>query len=237
LEIHRPKAVHGWREFVKEVGIIVLGVLIALAAEQTAETLRHEHQVKVGERALKENYAQFIEQRAELDASTACVAQRLAQLRSIVDEGARHHALGQVSEIPQPPPHSWEITSWETMVSSQAASHVPQEEVIRYAQLAHWAHDAHETGTSETDVWASFAGLTGRPRPFSEAEEAMLRANIARAAHLSGLLRDIAGTIETGILKTGRLTPEEIAKARQRGAHRPSVLQMCSPISYRPAQS
>jgi hypothetical protein len=72
MEIHRLKPVHGWREFLKEVGIIVLGVLIALAAEQAAETLRHEQQVEVGERALKENYARFIEQRAELDASTTC---------------------------------------------------------------------------------------------------------------------------------------------------------------------
>jgi hypothetical protein len=30
MEIHKPKPVHGWRDFAKEVGIIVLGVLSAL---------------------------------------------------------------------------------------------------------------------------------------------------------------------------------------------------------------
>jgi len=34
MEIHKPKPIHNWREFLKEVGIIVLGVGIALAAEQ-----------------------------------------------------------------------------------------------------------------------------------------------------------------------------------------------------------
>lgn len=34
MHIHLPKPLHGWREFLAEVGIIVLGVLIALGAEQ-----------------------------------------------------------------------------------------------------------------------------------------------------------------------------------------------------------
>src|ERR1700754_541098 len=38
LEIHKPKPWHGWREFLKEYLIIVVGVLTALAAEQAAES-------------------------------------------------------------------------------------------------------------------------------------------------------------------------------------------------------
>ena len=39
MHIHLPKPLHGWREFVGEVGIIVVGVLIALGAEQVVETI------------------------------------------------------------------------------------------------------------------------------------------------------------------------------------------------------
>ena len=39
MEIHKPNPIHNFREFLKEVGIIVLGVLIALGAEQTVEAL------------------------------------------------------------------------------------------------------------------------------------------------------------------------------------------------------
>lgn len=31
MEVHLPKPLHGWREFVGEVGIIVLGVLMRSA--------------------------------------------------------------------------------------------------------------------------------------------------------------------------------------------------------------
>ena len=37
MDIHRPKAWHGGRELLKEIAIIVLGVLIALGAEQAVQ--------------------------------------------------------------------------------------------------------------------------------------------------------------------------------------------------------
>jgi hypothetical protein len=37
MHVHLPKPLHGWREFVGEVGIIVVGVLIALGAEQVVQ--------------------------------------------------------------------------------------------------------------------------------------------------------------------------------------------------------
>jgi hypothetical protein len=38
MHFHLPKPLHGWRAFVGEVGIIVLGVLIALGAEQLVQS-------------------------------------------------------------------------------------------------------------------------------------------------------------------------------------------------------
>jgi hypothetical protein len=37
MHFHMPKPIHGWRQFFGEVGIIVVGVLIALSAEQIVE--------------------------------------------------------------------------------------------------------------------------------------------------------------------------------------------------------
>lgn len=43
MHFHLPKPLHGWREFAGEVGIIVLGVLIALGAEQVVETIHERY--------------------------------------------------------------------------------------------------------------------------------------------------------------------------------------------------
>ena len=46
MHIHKPKALHGWREFVGEIGVIVCGVLIAIALGQTVEALHHRGEAK-----------------------------------------------------------------------------------------------------------------------------------------------------------------------------------------------
>ena len=52
MHFHLPKPLHGWREFVGEVGIIVIGVLIALSAEQAVEAWHWHDKVSVVRRSL-----------------------------------------------------------------------------------------------------------------------------------------------------------------------------------------
>ncbi len=40
MHFHLPKPMHGWRAFAGEVGVIVLGVLIALAGQQVAQSFQ-----------------------------------------------------------------------------------------------------------------------------------------------------------------------------------------------------
>lgn len=44
MHFHLPKPLHGWREFAGEVGVIVLGVLIALGLEQIVQSI-HERNI------------------------------------------------------------------------------------------------------------------------------------------------------------------------------------------------
>ena len=53
MEIHLPRPLHGWREFAGEVGIIVLGVLIALGAEQIAVYFHQRAVLREAEDAMK----------------------------------------------------------------------------------------------------------------------------------------------------------------------------------------
>ena len=52
MDIHKPKPWHGWREFLKEYAIIVVGVLTALAAEQVVERVRWMERVDAAEARL-----------------------------------------------------------------------------------------------------------------------------------------------------------------------------------------
>ena len=53
MEIHTPKhPIRGWRDLLKEVGIIVLGVLIALGAEQSVEAWHWHRKIVDAEQAM-----------------------------------------------------------------------------------------------------------------------------------------------------------------------------------------
>ena len=52
MHFHLPKPLHGWREFAGEVGIIVIGVLIALGAEQVVEDWHWHQKVDVVRQSL-----------------------------------------------------------------------------------------------------------------------------------------------------------------------------------------
>ena len=46
MHLKLPKPMHGWRVFAGEVGIIVIGVLIALGAEQVVQAGHQQQEAK-----------------------------------------------------------------------------------------------------------------------------------------------------------------------------------------------
>jgi hypothetical protein len=54
MHVHPPKPLHGWREFLGEVGIIVIGVLIALGAEHLVERYRWREEAAAARGSLNE---------------------------------------------------------------------------------------------------------------------------------------------------------------------------------------
>ena len=53
MHIHKPKPLHGVREFSSEISVIVVGILIALGLEQTVESLHWRHKVEQAELRLR----------------------------------------------------------------------------------------------------------------------------------------------------------------------------------------
>jgi hypothetical protein len=47
MHMHRPKPLHGWREVSSEIGVIVVGIVIAICLEQAVELVHHRHQRQV----------------------------------------------------------------------------------------------------------------------------------------------------------------------------------------------
>ena len=133
MHFHLPKPLHGWRAFVGEVGIIVVGVLIALGAEQLVETVHERHDVEQLRGALRGELADDRARWEHIRAQDQCTEQRLDALDKWVatapaDAALKHNPFGVML---------WNMHSsaWDLAKTSPAATHIPLEERLTYADL------------------------------------------------------------------------------------------------------
>ena len=141
MHIHKIKPVHGWKEFLNEILIIVIGVLIALGLEQTVEELHWRHKVADAEERLKIEETANFGFAAEQVIVTPCI---LAQLDLIRD----HLISGDVKPLPTDnfpnnlavlrlPTRPWAKGTWEALQQDGSAAHFSVERQRHLGALYH----------------------------------------------------------------------------------------------------
>lgn len=152
MHFHLPKPLHGWREFGGEVGIIVLGVLIALGAEQMVESLHWRHEVHETRKALD---AELSHDLAAVDVrikERPCIDQRLAEL----ERWANSTASGTPLRLKRPvtPPLQFNVHKavWGA-TSGEVASRMPLDAKLSYAELYDGMETFRKFIEQESDAW------------------------------------------------------------------------------------
>jgi hypothetical protein len=145
MHVHLPKPLHGWRAFIGEVGVIVLGVLIALGAEQAVEALHWQAKVRESEGAIGRDLALTADLASERVAIARCNDDRLAQLRSaILASGNRWNTALPASTDGMPFSHAygvptrlWNTQLWDSLVADGSVAHFENVRARNYALLYH----------------------------------------------------------------------------------------------------
>ena len=99
MHFHLPKPLHGWREFAGEVGIIVIGVLIALGAEQLLENWHWRQRIDESDKALALELGELVGQAVVRVDESPCVEQRLDWLATVVDAAAASKRLPAIGRL------------------------------------------------------------------------------------------------------------------------------------------
>jgi hypothetical protein len=89
MDIHKPKPIHNWREFLKEVGIIVLGVSIALAAEQGVERWHQGQQYREAREAMRTELSYDRYNISRRDLFAACTRRRMDEIATLLDRAQK----------------------------------------------------------------------------------------------------------------------------------------------------
>jgi hypothetical protein len=195
LEIHHKlKPWHGWREFAKEIGTIVIGVLLALAGEQIVETMSWRHKTNEAEAALHRELAVNLSYAAEQQALGPCANRYIDRLQAAVAAN-RPDVIAALYRLGAPThPHPWRFDTWTAALNAQVPEHMEAERVQAYSLAARFVAAEDNQQWEMTDLWSdALAGRFGRladPAVASDLLKAAdrLRANEARRADITGAL-------------------------------------------------
>ena len=212
-----PKPIHGWRVFAGEVGIIVIGVLIALGAQQVAERLSVRQRADDAKAALRSEigdhafYAQEIEIVAPcIRAQAVAIEERLKTAKS--GPVPRYSEYGfkayYVVRIPDRP---WSSSGWDAVRNEDALRQVDpafaQEMYKYYAQLT-WMladnRDAVELAATLNSLSIVMPREEGDRMRYIDAAEKLIDTT-SKMALVAGQLRD-------RLAKAGMLPTEQDQK-------------------------
>jgi len=186
MHFHLPKPLHGWREFLGEVAIIVLGVLIALGAEQVVETWHWRGQVNEFRHAVDDEVAANLATYQYRLSQGDCVTKRLAELQRWHDLAQAGSVQPLTGEIGRPSIVTIKTTTWESR--GDVMSHMPLAEQLNYADIYNGFENARSVMLQERETWFELAAFNKMQRPSSDSL-ARMNALLYRAGVLDRILR------------------------------------------------
>jgi hypothetical protein len=195
MDVHKPKPWHGWREFLKELGTIVLGVSVALAAEQTVEWFHWHTQVRTAREVLAAELVTSIGNGTQRVAEFQCQEKRLEGIAEILDAATQSGTLPPMAPIQGAPFRSWPSGVWNSVLNSQVASHFPREQLAELGSIYQTIQQANADNSLEFATWASLSGMFGPGRRFDPALDTALHAALTHARVYNFSMTIIGGQI------------------------------------------
>jgi hypothetical protein len=163
MQVRLPKPLHGWRQFAGEVGIIVLGVLIALGAQQFAESVQQRSDAADARRAVRGELEVNMARLASRAAQKHCVENRMDEIQSLLDTTAKKPAITTPGWVGRPQYWSMQTVRWEAISQSGRAALLPADELADYGALYSWMGSINGVMTTEQADWARLRTLEHMP--------------------------------------------------------------------------
>lgn len=198
MHIHTPKPPHSWSDFLREVGIIVVGILLALGAEQIIERLHWREQVEVAEGGIKSEleysavhaYQRLIVQPC-LQGQIRLLAQKLdepgerwAATPALQDYGQWHSVI---TPVYLPPNRLWNRDYWENALASGVISHLDASRVADHSYLYAQISRMDDLQAKELAI-GSRLSILGRDRLLTRIERDEILGALGELDRINGLM-------------------------------------------------
>jgi hypothetical protein len=217
MEVHKPRPVHSLREFLKEVGIIVLGVVIALAAEQAVEAIHWRNKVSEAAESmrleLRDDDGPQAVARAVLE---TCLDQRLDTIETAVESGRDRLAIAALAASYKPPIRTWDMEAWKAALASDAASHTSANRMVTWSKPYRMMPVLDATNLTENSDRLQLQPTGRSVGPLSPAERDRMLSAIVRLRDANHKMAEWSRVVLLGLSRNGiSVTPIQQARIVQ----------------------
>ena len=212
-----------------ELGIVTLGVLIALIAEQTVSSWRRQAEVQSFRSAINEEMSVNLAAMNFRMAQGNCVAKRLAELRRLRDRGLGGSPAAVLSDIGRPEVATIKTSVWNAR-DTDVMGAMPLDLRLAYSDLYDMLIMNYEQITQEREAWRSMARFNGL-RSLSEDDIRTLSELLFRAESINSVLLFNQRLISERARRLGIEPSEE--RRRELGAADRTV---CRPLPSAPSE-
>jgi hypothetical protein len=190
MDGHKPKSWRGWSEFAKEIGIIVIGVLIALGAQQVVEAINRRDEVAEARAALKREVRYDLTNAAISAREDACLRRVLLLWEDYASGGPKPPLLGGVYV-------GLHSTTWD-IAKTGAVTHMPLDERVAFASF--YANVANQAllVQIEREFSRHLAGYARLPKLSPQESDEFLRELPGMEGTLRAKIVNYAGLFELG---------------------------------------
>jgi hypothetical protein len=210
----------------RDVGEIVLGVLIALALGAVASEIGWKLEVRQAKQALSNELGEIVGQALQRERADRCIERKLDAVAAILDRAEASGRLPPVGELGQPLTRTWSTDVWDATRNADIASHMDRDELDDTSGVYSLVQVAREATQDELEAWVDLYAIVGPGRGVEPSELAALRGALARARAAHRVLIGVGIRIDRYVRQLGLpADPEDIAKYRDE-----SIDIACQPV-------
>lgn len=159
MDVRLPKPLHGWRAFAGEVGVIVLGVLIALGAQQLVEGFAWRQKVAAAIADMNNELSSGDGPEAyERLVLHDCVARHLDAVRAAIETGNRGEGRKLIDQL-WLPNRTWDSLARDAANTADVAAHMPHQRMFQYRIAYEMVPDMQRLAEMELSDLGRFRAL------------------------------------------------------------------------------
>lgn len=159
MEIHKPKPVHSWRELLSEIGVVVIGIVIALSLEEGLRALHDRGIASEAREAVKEEIRQnlsFMSGRLE---TQPCIERRLDEIGAILEASREGELRTRPNWVSQPSVYFLSNQRWQAATGSGRASLLTTDEQGALGVFSVINARFNDAEAREQAAWSQLRGL------------------------------------------------------------------------------